>query len=89
MTTDWHLSWYDGELPEALKGRAYAAPTAQEIADRLLDLRRNGKLSPENLIMNANGVGYQFGWGSTERTNHEPTMAEALAALWIKLKENK
>jgi hypothetical protein len=32
-TTNPHLSWYEGRLPRALDGRAWAAPMVQEIAD--------------------------------------------------------
>lgn len=66
----------------------FAAPTAQEIADQIMQLRSTGKIAPYTLEMGSNGVGYQCTWGEL-RTLHFNTMAEALAALWLKLQEAK
>lgn len=73
-----------GEYPHIVA----AAPTAQEIADQIMQLRSTGKIAPYTLEMGSNGVGYQCTWGEL-RTLHFNTMAEALAALWLKLQEAK
>lgn len=80
MTTNPHLSWYDGELPEALDGRAWAAASAQEIADQfrdfgLMTLAQYGGRWEANLSGTPSGAA--------------DTIAEVLALLWLKVHEAK
>jgi hypothetical protein len=73
------LAWFGGYGPGAYE-EAYAAPTAQEIADQL----------PRRILLNKQDDGRYMAddgvpWSGNEQW--ADTMAEALAALWLKLKE--
>jgi hypothetical protein len=83
MTTNYHLSWYEGELPDVLKERndCYAAPTAQEIMDQLkefhkpIELMLFGFHGPVSASLSRRGIMRQ----------DAEVIVEALAALWFKL----
>jgi phosphohistidine phosphatase SixA len=78
--TNWEQALHSRHL------QMWAAPTAQEIADQLPHETKDGWL----YIFPSNGIGWYASYrGPKDQGNHGPTMAEALAALYLKLKETK
>lgn len=82
LTTNYHLSWYEGNLPDVLKERndCYASPTADEILDLL----------PNTSYVRRNKKGYSASYYYQQANIfREDTASDALARLYIYLKKQK
>ncbi|MGZ3593433.1 MAG: hypothetical protein ACXWOL_16300 [Ktedonobacteraceae bacterium] len=95
LTQDYHLSWYDGELPQVLKERndCYSSPSAEEILDQLPeDIKHRGILIIMKSEINKTWkVSYQDVASEEEDIIGfaENFLADAAAKMWLHLKKER
>ncbi len=84
--TDGYLVWWPPETPLSPDYAWYAAPTAQELADELPP--QTTLIHSDLILRKRSGFGgYEASWQTAQLRERGDTLAEALAALYLKLKE--